>query len=91
VVTLATHKEQRSIGGITTRAGVEPWVMAIKPLDEKLVSITGAKKPTGIPVKEVKEKAPAMPRHKSAKYRAKRAKNRNKFSGSGAGRSRSSN
>ena len=90
VVTLATHKEQRSIGGITTRAGVEPWVMAIKPLDEKLVSITGAKKPTGIPVKEVKEKAPAMPRHKSAKYRAKRAKNRNKFSGSGAGRSRAS-
>jgi ribosomal protein L14E/L6E/L27E len=64
--------------------------MAIKPLDEKLVSITGAKKPTGIPVKEVKEKAPAMPRHKSAKYRAKRAKNRNKFSGSGAGRSRAS-
>jgi len=65
-------------------------VMAIKPLDEKLVSITGAKKPTGIPVKEVKEKAPAMPRHKSAKYRAKRARNRNKFSGIKVGSSKHS-
>ena len=90
VVTLATHKEQRTVGGITRRAGVEPWVMAIKPLDEKLVSITGAKKPTGIPVKEVKEKAPAMPRHKSAKHRAKRVRNRNKFAKSGSGRSRNS-
>ncbi len=58
VVTLATHKEQRSIGGITTRAGVEPWVMAIKPMDEKLVSITGAKQPSGIPL--VAEKAPTQ-------------------------------
>ena len=58
VVTLATHKEQRAIGGITTRAGVEPWVMAVKPLDEKLVSITGAKQPTGVPL--VEEKAPAQ-------------------------------
>lgn len=58
VVTLATHKEQRAIGGITTRAGVEPWVMAVKPLDEKLVSITGAKQPTGVPL--VEEKAPVQ-------------------------------
>ena len=57
VVTLATHKEQRAIGGITTRAGVEPWVMAIKPLDEKLISITGAKEPSGIPLTEEKETA----------------------------------
>jgi hypothetical protein len=49
------------------------------------VSITGAKKPTGIPVKEVKEKAPAMPRYKSAKNRAKRARNRNNFSGGNVG------
>ena len=58
VVTLATHKEQRAIGGITTRAGVEPWVMAVKPLDEKLVSITGAKQPSGIPL--VEEKSPEV-------------------------------
>jgi superfamily II DNA/RNA helicase len=79
VVTLATHKEQRTVGGITRRAGVEPWVMAIKPLDEKLISITGAKEPSGIPMKETKEKAPSTPRRKSAKNRAKRARNQNKF------------
>jgi hypothetical protein len=88
-VTLATHKEQRTVGGITRRAGVEPWVMAIKPLDEKLVSITGAKEPSGIPVTEKREKAPAMPRHKSAKNRAKRARNHNKFNRGGSGRKRS--
>jgi superfamily II DNA/RNA helicase len=79
VVTLATHKEQRTVGGITRRAGVEPWVMAIKPLDEKLISITGAKEPSEIPMKETKEKAPSTPRRKSAKNRAKRARNQNKF------------
>ena len=89
VVTLATHKEQRTVGGITRRAGVEPWVMAIKPLDEKLISITGAKEPTGIPTKEIKEKTPSMPRHKSAKNRAKRARNQNKFNKGGSGRKRS--
>ncbi|MFM8192986.1 MAG: DEAD/DEAH box helicase [Actinomycetota bacterium] len=89
VVTLATHKEQRTVGGITRRAGVEPRVMAIKPLDEKLVSITGAKEPSGIPVTEKKEKAPSMPRHKSAKNRAKRARNQNKFNRGGSGRKRS--
>lgn len=62
VVTLATHKEQRAIGGITTRAGVEPWVMAVKPLDEKLVSITGAKQPSGIPLVEEKA-APEQKKH----------------------------
>ena len=89
VVTLATHKEQRTVGGITRRAGVEPWVMAIKPLDEKLISITGAKEPTGIPTKEIKEKTPSMPRHKSAKNRAKRARNQNKFNKGGSGKKRS--
>jgi len=64
VVTLATHKEQRAIGGITTRAGVEPWVMAIKPLDEKLISITGAKEPSGIPLTEEKETAPAQKKYR---------------------------
>jgi ribosomal protein L14E/L6E/L27E len=63
--------------------------MAIKPLDEKLISITGAKEPTGIPTKEIKEKAPSMPRHKSAKNRAKRARNQNKFNKGGSGKKRS--
>jgi superfamily II DNA/RNA helicase len=64
VVTLTTHKEQRSIGGITMRAGVEPWVLGVSPMDSKLIDITGAKEPSGIPYIEPKSKAPEMPRHK---------------------------
>jgi superfamily II DNA/RNA helicase len=77
VVTLATHKEQRAIGGITTRAGVEPWVMAIKSMDEKLVSITGAKKPTGIPV--VEETTPAQPQRPFRGPRNQGGKKRRKY------------
>jgi superfamily II DNA/RNA helicase len=72
VVTLATHKEQRAIGGITTRAGVEPWVMAMKPLDEKLVTITGAKEPSGVPLVEKVQVPTKNPYHK------KRNQGRNK-------------
>jgi superfamily II DNA/RNA helicase len=76
VVTLATHSEQRAISGITRRAGVQPWVMAIKPLDEKLVSITGAKKPSGISlVKEVATKTVEKP-YRGARTQSTRGRKR---------------
>lgn len=78
VVTLATRNEQRAIGGITTRAGVEPWVMAIKPLDEKLVSITGARKPSGIPIPEEKEVPVAKKHHRGAPERSRSGSRRQK-------------
>ena len=94
VVTLATHKEQRAIGGITTRAGVEPWVMAVKPLDEKLVSITGAKQPTGVPL--VEEKAPVQtqkpyrgPRNRGGGKRKKYGNEERRNSGAAPRRKRS--
>jgi superfamily II DNA/RNA helicase len=52
VVTLVTRSEQRSMNGITLRAGVEAWVMAMTPSHEKLTSITGANEPSGIPLIE---------------------------------------
>jgi superfamily II DNA/RNA helicase len=93
VVTLATHKEQRAIGGITTRAGVEPWVMAIKPLDEKLVSITGAKEPSGIPLVEEKVAAPAQkqyrgPARQGGKKRRKFGNDERSFKGASSRRKR---
>ena len=95
VVTLATQKEQRAIGGITTRAGVEPWVMAIKPLDEKLVNITGARKPSGIAIvedKPVAEKPSAYrgPKPKGGKKRKKFSNEDRSFKGNGAARRRKS-
>jgi superfamily II DNA/RNA helicase len=49
VVTLATTKQQKSIGGLTSRAGVIPKFVGVKPLDTDLMTITGAQEPSGIP------------------------------------------
>jgi hypothetical protein len=48
-VTLATTKQQKSIGGLTSRAGVTPKFVGVKPLDKELMTITGAQEPSGIP------------------------------------------
>ena len=49
VVTLATTKQQKSVGGLTSRAGVTPEFVGVKPLDQDLMRITGAQEPSGIP------------------------------------------
>ena len=49
VVTLATTKQQKSVGGLTSRAGVTPRFVGVKPLDQDLMRITGAQEPSGIP------------------------------------------
>ena len=49
VVSLATTKQQRSVKGLTTRAGVNPKTVNVKPSSEELMSITGAQQPSGIP------------------------------------------
>jgi superfamily II DNA/RNA helicase len=49
VVTLATTKQQKSVGGLTSRAGVTPKFVGVKPLDQDLIRITGAQEPSGIP------------------------------------------
>ncbi len=49
VITLATTKQQKSIGSLTSRAGVTPKFVGVKPLDQELMTITGAQEPSGIP------------------------------------------
>ena len=49
VVTLATTRQQKSIGGLTQRAGVAPKFVGVTPLSEDLMRITGAQEPSGIP------------------------------------------
>jgi len=44
------------MAGIALRARVETWVMAVTPMDEKLVKIAGARTPSGIPTSETEEK-----------------------------------
>jgi superfamily II DNA/RNA helicase len=76
VVTLATQNEQRAMGGITMRAGVEAWVMAMTPMHQKLVSITGAKEPSGIPVVEKAKTVVAKSPKRYAGKRPNRSRNR---------------
>ena len=76
VVTLATQNEQRAMGGITMRAGVEAWVMAMTPMHQKLVSITGAKEPSGIPVVEKANTVVAKSPKRYAGKRPNRSRNR---------------
>ncbi|KRO35426.1 MAG: hypothetical protein ABR54_02775 [Actinobacteria bacterium BACL15 MAG-120619-bin91] len=49
VVTLATTRQQKSIGGLTQRAGVTPKFVGVTPLSTDLMKITGAQEPSGIP------------------------------------------
>ena len=49
VVTLSSSKNSRAVSGLLSRAGVTPKFHDVRPLDEKLMVITGAQEPTGVP------------------------------------------
>ena len=49
VVTLTTSKQQKSVSGLTSRAGVTPKSVSVTPLSTELMRITGAQEPSGIP------------------------------------------
>ncbi len=49
VVTIAMTKQQKSIGGLTSRAGVTPRFVGVTPLSIELMKITGAQEPSGVP------------------------------------------
>ena len=46
---LATTKQQTSVKGLISRAGVTPKFVGVKPNDAELMTITGAQEPSGIP------------------------------------------
>ncbi|MGH3763353.1 DEAD/DEAH box helicase [Actinophytocola sp.] len=50
VVTLVTHQERRTVFRMTEQAGVEPERTKVRPGDDDLVRITGARLPSGEPV-----------------------------------------
>jgi superfamily II DNA/RNA helicase len=49
VVTLTTSKQQKSVSGLTSRAGVTPKSVSVTSLSTELMRITGAQEPSGIP------------------------------------------
>jgi superfamily II DNA/RNA helicase len=48
VVTLTTSKQQKSVSGLTSRAGVTPKSVSVTSLSTELMRITGAQEPSGI-------------------------------------------
>ncbi len=49
VVTLASPKQQRMVSSLTKRAGVDPSVARVRPGDQTLNDVTGAREPSGVP------------------------------------------
>jgi superfamily II DNA/RNA helicase len=63
VVSLATTRQQKAVKGLTTRAGVNPSTVYVKPSSEELMRVTGAQQPSGIPyVQPVVEQPKRSPR-----------------------------
>ena len=61
VVSITTTKQQKSVGGLTSRADVTPKFLGGEPLDQDLRLVTGAQEPSGIPLltQAVEDKDPA--------------------------------
>ncbi len=91
VVTMIGPRQQKAVTAMTSRAGVDPEVVKVKPMSKELVSITGAKEPTGIPWKPPAEAAKRGGRPNGARSGGSRSGGRpqGKSGGSrGASRSR---
>jgi superfamily II DNA/RNA helicase len=58
VVSLATTRQQKAVKGLTTRAGVNPSTVYVKPGSEDLMRVTGAQQPSGIPYVQPVVEAP---------------------------------
>jgi superfamily II DNA/RNA helicase len=62
VVTLVLPKQRRSTQAMMGKAGVTPAEVRIRLGDEKLTEVTGAREPSGVPVKEEPEPRGDRPR-----------------------------
>jgi superfamily II DNA/RNA helicase len=75
VVTLATTKQQKAVGGLTARAGVTPKFVGVRPLADELVSITGSQEPSGVayvqPVVEVRSFKRSRPNSSQRRQRSR--------------------
>ena len=88
VVTMIGPRQQKAVTAMTSRAGVDPEVVKVKPMSKELVTITGAKEPTGIAWKPPAE-APARGRRPGGPSRSGGGRPQSRSGGSrGGSRSR---
>nr|WP_249044286.1 DEAD/DEAH box helicase [Crossiella equi] len=56
VVTLVLHNQRRSVQAMTGKAGVSPVTTKVRPGDQALIELTGAREPSGVPVPDEPER-----------------------------------
>lgn len=64
VVTLVTDDERDAVAKVTRKAGVQIVGVAVRPGDRRLIEITGAATPSGIPVGKIGPTVPTTQRRK---------------------------
>ncbi len=62
VVTLVLPEQRRDMARLMSTAGITPSSARVRPGDEELVRVTGARIPSGVPVTVAAPPAPAAPR-----------------------------
>jgi superfamily II DNA/RNA helicase len=62
VVTMVLPAQRREVDQMTRKAGIEPVAAWVRPGDENLVTLIGARTPSGIPVEDPTSGGPAQPR-----------------------------
>ncbi|MGO1049961.1 DEAD/DEAH box helicase [Crossiella sp. CA198] len=56
VVTLVLHNQRRSVQAMTGKAGVSPVTTKVRPGDQALIELTGAREPSGEPIPDEPER-----------------------------------
>jgi hypothetical protein len=81
VVTLVTAEERRDVDTLMRQAGVSPDVADAAPGSASLIEVTGARRPSGVPVE-----APKPPQQQPAAGTGRRRRGRGGEQRPGAGR-----
>ena len=74
VVTMVTPAERRDVDRMTRLAGVRVTVAEVAPGDRALVEVTGARRPSGVPLVEPPKPAPTPRRRPAGRSRAPRGR-----------------
>ncbi|WP_308202796.1 DEAD/DEAH box helicase [Crossiella sp. SN42] len=56
VVTLVLHNQRRSVQAMTGKAGVSPVTTKVRPGDQALIELTGAREPSGVAIPDEPER-----------------------------------
>jgi superfamily II DNA/RNA helicase len=86
VVTLVTEDERSDVEKMTRKAGVEIEAVEVRPGDRQLIAITGARRPSGVPIvtAAVAESTEATSKASAARRRSGSSSHANSPSGSGS-------